>query len=201
MLNHLAPVYNNILCPLAKSHIEPFVALYNNSSHLFNLVTKGSKDYGQAVEKNFTLFKTLEQATYFAVSFFLYQKGWNLGRYYLGFPGGALALSVIYTAGCWVDSQLKTNMTDMCTKTWLYYQGITNLWTNRDVTFISIILAGPLGLKKSSEVNHAWIAKRQYAAEWLAECFHKKPLDKAPNNLLNVQAVDGCQHTTDTESK
>ncbi|HEY5236708.1 MAG TPA: hypothetical protein VIJ14_11060, partial [Rhabdochlamydiaceae bacterium] len=196
MINPFAPVYNNILLPLATSQIKPYITLYDKSIRpLYNSVMTPCQSYEQAVERYTAFIKTVELAVQFTVYFFLYQKGWHFGTHHLGLPGGAIAFSLIYAAGCWVDGQLKTNMNDICTGTWLYYKGIRNFGTNREAVLASIIVAGHLTRqhKEQSTVN-SWDANRRAAAEWIAQCFFDKPQSSPAHRRLDGvsgDAIDG----------
>jgi len=195
MINPFAPVYYHILLPLVKSQIQPYVTLFDKSIRpLYNSVTTRSQGYYQAVERNTAFIKTIELIVQFSVYFFLYQKGWDLGTHYFGLAGGAVAFSLIYAAGCWVDDQLQTNMNDICTGTWLYYKGIRNFGTNREAMLASIIIAGHLTHQhQESPKASRWETKRQSAAEWIARLFYDKPessLQKSVNTAAK-KAVDG----------
>jgi hypothetical protein len=198
MINPFEPVYKNILLPLATSQLEPYVTLYNKSIRpLYQSVMRPCKNYDQAVERYTAFIKTLELAVQFSVYFFLYQKGWNFGTHHLGLPGGAIAFSLIYAAGCWVDVQLKTNMNDICTGTWLYYKGIRNFGINREAMLVSIIIAGHLTHKhQDSPRASIWEAKRHSAAEWIAQCFFNKPLS---NNGRRAETFNGAHNSSDGE--
>jgi hypothetical protein len=190
MINPFQPVITNILRPLATSQMEPYVTLYNKSIRpLYESVMKPCKDYAEAVVRYKAFIKTVELAAQFTVYFFLYQKGWRYGTHHLGLPGGAAAFSLIYAAGCWVDGQLKTNMNDICTGTWLYYKGVRNFGSNREAMLLSIIIAGHLTHKHQEDSQASgWDAKRQSAAEWIAQCFFKKPEPLQPNFLPDTAA-------------
>lgn len=206
MINPFEPVYNNILLPLAKSQIQPYVTLYNNSIRpLYHSVMRPCQTYEQAVERYTAFIKTLELTAQFSVYFFLYQKGWHFGEHYLGLFGGAVAFSLIYTAGCWVDGQLKTNMNDICTGTWLYYKGIRSLGRNKEWMLASIIVAGHLTHqhKEQSPIN-SWEANRHAAAKWLAEWFftkpEPKPLPERPDGR-GGEAINGAHDPADGKSE
>jgi hypothetical protein len=199
MINPFNPVYQNILLPLVTSQIEPYVTLYNKSIRpLYHPITRSCQNYEQAVERWTAFIKTLELAVQFSVYFFLYQKGWSFGTYHLGPPGGAIAFSLIYAAGCWVDGQFKTNMNDICTGTWLYYRGIKNFGTNREAMLISIIIARQLTHQhQDSYTSSSWEIKRHSAATWIATCFYDKP-QSLPNRFDRHRddAIDGNQDLT-----
>ncbi len=205
MINPFAPVYHNILLPLVTSQIQPYVTLFDNSIRpLYNSVTTRCQGYDQAVVRNTAFIKTVELVVQFSVYFFLYQKGWDLGTHYLGLLGGAVAFSVIYAAGCWVDDQLKTNMNDICTGTWLYYKGNRNFGTNREAMLASIIIAGHLTHQhQESPKASRWEAKRQSAAEWIARRFYDKPESSLQKSVRNVtqKAVDSAEDPSDRKSE
>ena len=204
MINPFA-VYHNILLPLVTSQIQPYVTLFDKSIRpLYNSVTTRCQGYDPAVVRCTAFIKTVELTLQFSVYFFFYQKGWDLGTHYLGLLGGAVAFSLIYAAGCWVDDQLKTNMNDICTGTWLYYKGIRNFGTNREAMLASIIIARHL-THQHQEPSKAsrWEAKRQSAAEWIAHRFYDKPessLQKSVNTAIN-KAVDSAQDLSNRKSK
>jgi len=205
MINPFAPVYNNILHPLAMSQIQPYATLYNNSIQpLYHSAMTRCQGYDQAVKRCTAFIKTVELAVQFAVYFFLYQKGWHLGTHYLGLPGGAAAFSLIYAAGCWVDDQLNTNMNDICTGTWLYYKGIRNFGTNREAMLVSIVIAGHLTHQhQESPKASSWEAKRHSAAEWIAQCFFDKPGSSPKKSVdgAGEKAVDGGEHPADGKAE
>ncbi len=205
MINPFEPVYTNILVPLTTGLAQPYITLYNKSLRpLYHSVTRPCTLYGQAVERSHALIRTLELVVQFSVYFFLYQKGWHIGVHYLGLLGGAVAFSLIYGAGCWVDGQLKTNMNDICTGTWLYYKGIRNFGTNREAMLASIIIARHLTHQhqEQSSINK-WEANRQAAAEWLAQFFFTEPKTSLPEKLdgRGGEAIDSAQNPTDRKSE
>jgi hypothetical protein len=200
MINPFEPVYKHILLPLVKSQTQPYVTLYNQSIRpLYHSVTRSCQGYEQAVKRNTAFIQTLELIAQFSVYLFLYQNGWHFGNHYLGLVGGAICFSLIYGAGCWVDQQLNTNMNDICTGTWLYYKGLRNFGTNREAMLASIIIAGHL-THQHKESTSSWDAKRQYAAERLAQWFYTKP---EPKPLLErpdsrgEEAIDRAQDSPD----
>jgi hypothetical protein len=204
MINPFRPVYTNILLPLGTSLAEPYVTLYNKSiKPLYNSVTRTCQTYDEAVVRYTAFIKTLELVVQFSVYFFLYQKGWHIGVHYFGLLGGAVAFSLIYAAGCWVDGQLKTNMNDICTGTWLYYKGARNFSANREAMLASIIIAQHLThqQKEESSVN-SWETKRRAAAEWLAQrsFTEPKPLPERPD-VRGAEAVDSAHDLPDGERK
>ncbi len=205
MINPFQPVYKNILLPLATSQIEPYVTLYNNSIlPLYNSAMKPCQNYQQAVARYKAFIQTVELAVQFSVYFFLYQKGWHYGTHHLGLPGGAIAFSLIYAAGCWVDGQLKTNMNDICTGTWLYYKGVSNFGSNREAMLISIIFARHLThQQKEDSQSSGWDAKRQYGAEWIAQCFFEKPqpLSERRTEGVGGETVDSADHPDDRKGE
>ena len=174
--NPFGPVWNNLVFPLGSSLVQPYVALIKTSIlPLYRSARKPCKTYEEEVERFNALIKTVELVVQFSVYFFLYQKGWHYGVYYLGLIGGAVVFSLIYGAGCWVDEKLKTNMNTICTGSWLYYEGIKNLRTSREWMLVSIIVAGYLTRQhENSKATTSWDAKRTHAAEWCASWFFDK---------------------------
>lgn len=211
MINPFEPVYKNILVPLITSQIQPYVTLYKQSLQpLYNLVTTRCENHSQAVKRYEGCIRTLELIVQFSFYFFLYQNGWHYGIHYFGLVGGAAAFSLIYGAGDFVDRQLQTNMNNICTGTWLYYQGISNLSTNREAMLVSIIIAGHLTHQQNETSPTGWEKKRTAVAEgiatrieWLtARLFSKpKPSSEPPTNTLKDDTVNRTQNPPDGESQ
>ena len=194
--NPFGPVCNNILVPLAQSLYKPYDTLFKQSIQpLYRSMMSPSQDYCDAVERYTILIKTAELVVQFCVYLFCYQKGWEIGTHYLGLAGGALAFSLIYAAGCWVDTQLKTNTHDICTGTWLYLKGLRNLGVNREAMLASMIVAGHLTKKHGDpHAPTVWENKRTKAAEWVAGCiFKKEPLLPLVNEACDRDLVDRSQ--------
>jgi hypothetical protein len=206
--NPFGPVYHNLFVPLATSLAQPYVTLLDTSLRpLYQSVTKPCKNHDQALERSVALIKTAELIVQFSIYFFLYQKGWHFGMHYLGIVGAAGVFSLIYGAGCWVDTQLKTNMNSICTATWLYYKGLRTVASNREGLLASIIIGGYLNQQheKSSETT-GWAAKREKAAEWIAPFFFQKP-EPLPQNAeipatsSSQGVVDSSKDSTDGKSE
>jgi hypothetical protein len=197
--NPFGPVCNNILIPLAQSLYKPYDTLFQQSiKPLYRFVMNPSQDYYDAVERYTILIKTAELVVQFCVYLFCYQKGWEIGTHYLGLAGGALAFSLIYAAGCWVDTQLKTNTHDICTGTWLYLKGLRNLGVNREAMLASMIVAGHLTKKHGDpHAPTGWEKQRTKAAEWIAGCiFKKEPLLPLGNEDGSRDLIDRPQDSS-----
>jgi len=202
--NPFGPVCYNLLIPLGKSLVQPYVALFNTSIHpLYKSVRQPCKNYEQSVERFNALIKTIELIAQFSLYFFLYQKGWLYGVYYLGMIGGAVTFSLLYGAGCWVDNKLKTNMNNICTGTWLYYEGIKNIRISREWMLVSVIVGGFLTKEhEKSKTATSWDARRTRVAEWCASWFFDKakPAEK-PKSTEKTPTSSAPSQTTSTPSK
>jgi hypothetical protein len=83
--------------------------------------------------------------------------------------GGAVTFSLLYGAGCWVDNKLKTNMNNICTGTWLYYEGIKNIRISREWMLVLHRRGIPDKEHEKSKTATSWDARRTRVAELV--CF------------------------------